>query len=383
MEEKLKIKAWGMLYITKKQFFWLYGIILVLAMVILIYFYYSPIDSSDMHAGWKKTALNNITWLLWIYLLGALLEAQFYWNKFTEAQLNIIKEQKIIIEQHKEEVEAQRDEIESQRDMIVEQNKQLEQEKHKIEQSIQYAKRIQKAILRNNILDEADFLDYFLFFRPRDQVSGDFYWTYKSDNKVYMAVSDCTGHGVPGAFLSMLGVAYLNDIVKEFPAYSAAEILNELRHKMINALHQQEEGSDRREGMDIALLIIEEQTKAQFAGANQELICVDNQGLKVIKGDKMPIGIHKKDSQSFVNHNFIVENKMRLYLYTDGFIDQIGGEKKRKYMRKKFREFINIIKDYEIEEQAKQVALEFDTFKRHLAQVDDVSVLGMRYAKHP
>jgi len=377
MTEKLRIKAWGLFKITKKQFFWFYGVIFISAMMALIWFYYKPIDTSQLPSGLKKSIYDNIIWVLWIYLIGGLWEAQFYWSKFTAAQLQIIKEQKVIIEQHKEEVEAQRDEIEAQNEFILIQKNNLEKEQIKIKQSIEYAKRIQKAILRNHILEELNFLNYFLFFRPRDIVSGDFYWTYKQKDKVYIAVSDCTGHGVPGAFLSMLGVAFLNDIVNLNTDFSAAEILFELREKMKHALHQENQSSERKEGMDIGLLIIEDAKKAQFSGALQELILIRNRELKVYNGDKMPIGLSLKKETSFTNHEIEIEVSDRIYLYTDGYIDQIGGSKHRKYMRRKFRNFLLEIYDTSVADQGLKLANEFDNYKKELSQVDDVSVLGL------
>jgi len=377
MTEKLRIKAWGLFKITKKQFFWFYGVIFISAMMALIWFYYKPIDTSQLPSGLKKSIYDNIIWVLWIYLIGGLWEAQFYWSKFTAAQLQIIKEQKVIIEQHKEEVEAQRDEIEAQNEFILIQKNNLEKEQIKIKQSIEYAKRIQKAILRNHILEELNFLNYFLFFRPRDIVSGDFYWTYKQKDKVYIAVSDCTGHGVPGAFLSMLGVAFLNDIVNLNTDFSAAEILFELREKMKHALHQENQSSERKEGMDIGLLIIEDAKKAQFSGALQELILIRNRELKVYNGDKMPIGLSLKKETSFTNHEIEIEVSDRIYLYTDGYIDQIGGNKHRKYMRRKFRNFLLEIYDTSVADQGLKLANEFDNYKKKLSQVDDVSVLGL------
>jgi len=377
MTEKLRIKAWGLFKITKKQFFWFYGVIFISAMMALIWFYYKPIDTSQLPSGLKKSIYDNIIWVLWIYLIGGLWEAQFYWSKFTAAQLQIIKEQKVIIEQHKEEVEAQRDEIEAQNEFILIQKNNLEKEQIKIKQSIEYAKRIQKAILRNHILEELNFLNYFLFFRPRDIVSGDFYWTYKQKIKVYIAVSDCTGHGVPGAFLSMLGVAFLNDIVNLNTDFSAAEILFELREKMKHALHQENQSSERKEGMDIGLLIIEDAKKAQFSGALQELILIRNRELKVYNGDKMPIGLSLKKETPFTNHEIEIEVSDRIYLYTDGYIDQIGGNKHRKYMRRKFRNFLLEIYDTSVADQGLKLANEFDNYKKKLSQVDDVSVLGL------
>jgi len=377
MAENLRIKAWGLFKITKKQFFWFYGVIFLTAMIALIWFYYKPIDTSQMPTGIKKTIYSNITWILWIYLIGALWEAQFYWSKFTAAQLQIIKEQKVIIEQHKEEVEAQRDEIEAQNELILIQKNNLEKEQIKIKQSIEYAKRIQKAILQNTILEELNFINYFLFFRPRDIVSGDFYWTYKQKDKVYIAISDCTGHGVPGAFLSMLGVAFLNDIVKLNTDFSAAEILFELREKIKHALHENTNSSERKEGMDIGLLIIDHAKKAQFAGALQELILIRNRELKVYSGDKMPVGLSAKKETAFTNHEIDIELNDRMYLYTDGYIDQIGGDKHRKYMRRKFRNLLLEFHDIPLADQGLKLANEFDNYKKELSQVDDVSVLGL------
>jgi serine phosphatase RsbU (regulator of sigma subunit) len=375
MNENIKIRYAGFFLINKKTFLWLYGITILITTLALFYFYYFPINSSKIHSIVWHWSAENIAMLLLLSLLGIVMEAQFYWNKFTKAQLKIISEQKDIIENHKNELEAQNDEIAAQKEHIEHQKEALERNQIKIEQSISYAQRIQKAILKENDIEKTEKLQSGLFFLPRDKVSGDFYWSYEANQKLYVALADCTGHGIPGAFLAMFGFAALDNIAREYPSNSAAELLDNLKVQIVSAMHQNL-SSDRKEGMDIAILIFDfEHNTVNFAGANEELIKISKTSNEIIKGDRMPVAFHKIENKSYKNHYINFSSGDLFYLYTDGFIDQIGGAHERKYMRQNFREFINLHFQKSVEEQVLLLKNEFYRYKNDLPQVDDVSVM--------
>ena len=243
--------------------------------------------------------------------------------------------------------------------------------------------------------------DYFIMFKPRDVVSGDFYWTKKINQYLIIVAADCTGHGVPGAFLSMLGVSFLNEIAQNNLIWNsdkkASQFLELLRDKIKIALHQKGDITDRKDGMDLALCIIDTDTKKlQYAGANNPLCIIRNKSLSdieiknvktdendnfritQIKPDAMPIGIYRRE-QAFTNYQIQIETNDCIYLFSDGFIDQIGTEKGKKFMIRNFRKLLLNIHHKPMAEQ-KQI-LE-DTLKNWMGethvQVDDILVIGVK-----
>lgn len=266
----------------------------------------------------------------------------------------------------------QNEEIRNQRDKIM-------QQKKMITDSIQYAQRIQKAILPqenflNHILPE-----YFIVFIPRDIVSGDFYWVSKKDDKIIALVADCTGHGVPGAFMSMLGIASLNEIVNKMNITRPDEILNQLRTNIIEALHQTDQGSVSKDGMDIALVSLDtKNNRLEFAGAHNPLLLYRNSELVEIKGNKMPIGIHVVTSEQFTLHDIPTQKGDTLYLFSDGYIDQFGGEKKNKYKLKNFKTLLASIQPCPMNKQKEIIEKTFYEWKGSNNQIDDILVMGIR-----
>lgn len=284
-----------------------------------------------------------------------------------------------LLQQQNEEIENQKREIEAQRDLA---NKQ----KMRITDSIQYAQRIQKAVLPPEKVLNKSFKDYFIFYRPKDIVSGDFYWIAEKDEILIIAAADCTGHGVPGAFMSMLGVAYLNEIVnkiainKHINTLSPDEILNQLREMVITSLRQTGDPTEPKDGMDIALLIIDfEHKKLQFAGANNPLYIIRNGELLTFKADKMPVSYHQKRDLPFSRHNFDLKPDDRLYIFSDGFTDQFGGDKGLKFMSKQFRELLLKIHALPMNEQHKLLENTLDEWRGDNHQLDDILVIGIRY----
>ncbi len=249
-----------------------------------------------------------------------------------------------------------------------------------ITDSIHYASRIQDAIFPKKENFEKNFSDYFVINKPYDIVSGDFYWILKRENKLFFTVADCTGHGVPGAFMSMLGISFLNEIVTNNKYIPANEILNELRKNIINALHQSGKSGESRDGMDISLCILEEEySKLQFAGANNPLYLIRNNELQEIKADKMPIGYYEKQN-SFKNNEIQVEKEDILYLFTDGYADQFGGPTPsgKKFKYKAFKQLLLDNSNKPMLEQKNVLEDSFEAWKGKLNQIDDICIVGLK-----
>jgi len=254
----------------------------------------------------------------------------------------------------------------------------IEEKNKSITASINYAKRIQEAMLPQSETIKASIPYHFIFFKPRDIVSGDFYWFYQAEHYSFLAVADCTGHGVPGAFMSLIGNNLLNDIIIAKKIYQPNEILTELNIGVRNALKQDE--NDTRDGMDIALVRIDSTQKTMdYAGAMNPLYYVPlgNETLLQIKADKQAIGGKQAQKHyTYSLHTIQIERPTMFYLCSDGYQDQFGGEQNRKFMLSHFRELLyNIHK----ESMEKQKAILEDTFlkwKKNHKQTDDVLVCG-------
>ncbi len=266
-------------------------------------------------------------------------------------------------------------------------NKELEKQNKNILASIEYAKLIQKAVLPDeNILNH--FLpENFIFYQPRDIVSGDFYWVRQVENQIFVCVADCTGHGVPGAFMSMLGIAYLNEIVFNYKApepISADAILNILRQRIKQSLQQNRDSDTVSDGMDLALCIINLDDKTmQYAGANNPLFLIrynsqiTHYELIAYKPDKMPISYYIKEVP-FVNNTIELKSNDIIYLFSDGYLDQFGGEQKRKFLIKNFKELLLSICHLPMQAQKNILIETFENWKGNFKQVDDVLVFGFK-----
>ena len=323
------------------------------------------------------------------------------------SQMNADLEDKVIertkeIEEQKEEIEAQKEEITTQLEVVISQKDTIEAQKYQILDSIHYAKRIQTAILPPDDLFKSSFADHFILNRPRDIVSGDFYWSIKKDNKIFVAVADCTGHGVPGAFLSILGISYLNEIVNMKNCHDASEILGQLRNALIFSLHQKGTEGEAQDGMELALCILDMENKSlQYAGANRPLYLVrkvdsgnetsghskNNVGL-LKKGvyqmlkynpDSMPIGIYYDAASPFTDNHIPIQAEDSIYLFTDGYVDQIGGPRRKTYRVKYFRELLFKIQDKKMKQQKAILEQTITEWQGGLSQTDDILVIGMKF----
>ncbi len=263
-------------------------------------------------------------------------------------------------------------EVRKQKDEIEEKNKD-------ILDSIHYAQRIQSALLPPDEFLSSFFPHYFVLYMPRDIVSGDFYWIAESNGKIFATTADCTGHGVPGAFMSMLGMAFLSEIVTKDSDLSPAEILNQLRNRVIKSLHQSGNTGESQDGMDMALCSIDfRKMKMTFAGANLPLFHIHNGELIQLQPDKMPIGISRKKSP-FSNHETILHKGDIIYTFSDGYADQFGGPDNKKFMIRNLRKKLLEIHHLPMPEQ-KEILQKtiIDWIGPGGTQIDDILVVGIR-----
>lgn len=279
------------------------------------------------------------------------------------------------IQEQKEEIETQSEELEDQRDIAL-------KSKEEIIDSINYANRIQKAIFPSEEYVSEVLQEYFVLLKPRDIVSGDFYWIKKIKNFIIIAVADCTGHGVPGAFMSMLGTSFLNEIVSPRSLDNAGEILDRLRNKVKKSLRQKGEENEAKDGMDIALYIINTETlELQYSGAYNPLYIIrenTEEELKILKADRQPIGVHIIEKE-FTNHKFQLHKGDCLYTFSDGYTDQFGGEQGRKFKVESFKEVLLANYKKPMSEQKKELNNIFEKWiGKEYQQIDDIIILGVR-----
>ena len=314
-----------------------------------------------------------------------------------------------------EEITIQKENLQSANNEIMNINNELSRQKALVEEtnksitdSIVYAQRIQNAVCPSPTFLSNFKLEYFLLFRPRDIVSGDYYWFY-SDNidSIFIVAADCTGHGVPGAFMSMLGVSLFNKVVSERNVFEPADILTELRKEVKEALHQDSITSSQKDGMDLSLIRYDMSTrKITFAGANNNGYLVrrfSNQeedaakegvvkpeflrqtdtgflSLTVMPADAMPIGIYIREKERFSQSEYYVRKGDTIYLTSDGYIDQFGGKWGRKFLTKNFEKMLLDINGHSLERQKQIVAETHDNWKgTEYSQLDDVIVIGIRF----
>ena len=256
----------------------------------------------------------------------------------------------------------------------------IESKQKEIKDSISYAKKIQDAIMTSTVYIEDVLPKSFIFFQPKDVVSGDFYWVYQSsNNNIFIAVADCTGHGVPGAFMSMIGNSLLNEIIIEKKIENTGEILNNLREQIIKSLNQNESVTGTKDGMDMSLCKINMNSKTvEFSGAYNSLIHVSNGKLSSIKGDNQPVSLHYAESKPFTTKMIKAKKDDMFYLYSDGFQDQFGGLKDKKFMSLKFKNLLKEISLHSSQEQYIALKKEFNEWKGSREQIDDVCVMGVR-----
>jgi serine phosphatase RsbU (regulator of sigma subunit) len=262
---------------------------------------------------------------------------------------------------------------------IEEQNEKLEELYTDVTASIRYAKRLQDSILPTDQFIKKVLPESFVLFKPKDIVSGDFYWCVETEEKVLFASVDCTGHGVPGAFMSLIGANALNQIINK-QVDNPAEILNQLNKLSSDALNKSEEGRDKvRDGMDMAICAISKDGKTlEYAGANNPLYLIRDEELIITKADKFAIASFEDGDQQYQNHRFEVQKGDILYVFSDGYADQFGGVKGKKFMYRQFRELLMHIKNKPMNEQKEILDSKLEDWRGQFEQVDDILVIGVR-----
>jgi serine phosphatase RsbU (regulator of sigma subunit) len=279
-----------------------------------------------------------------------------------------------------EEISSQRDEIEAQRDMVVIQKDRIQAQNKLITDSINYAKYIQQALLPSSEYAEANLGDHFILFKPKDIVSGDFYWSTRVNEFLIVTVADCTGHGIPGAFMSILGISFLNEIVGKKGVVKASEILDQLRSSVIDALKQKMKTGEQKDGMDLALVVINTKTgQLQYAGAHNPLYIVTaGKELKQLKSDNQTVAINIK-MNPFTNQEIQLNKGDSIYLTSDGYHDQFGGPQNTKFKRTQLKELLVAIAHKPMAEQGELLDSTFKHWKGEHEQIDDVTIVGMKF----
>jgi serine phosphatase RsbU (regulator of sigma subunit) len=264
-------------------------------------------------------------------------------------------------------------ELDQRNSSLFEQNKELSD-------SINYALRIQQAILPPDYFVKSILHDYFIFYKPKDIISGDFYFAEKIGNKVVVAAVDCTGHGVPGAMMSVIGFKYLEQAVNERKITQPSEILKFLDIGVNNSLRQTDNESGVYDGMDLAVCTIDFETKKiEYAGAFNSLYFVQDDCLVEIKSDKFPIGVNEDGvADNYTHHEFQLESGNSIYLFSDGYADQFGGEKGKKFKYGPFKELLLSIQDKPMFDQMLVLEETIEKWQGNLPQVDDILVMGIR-----
>ena len=245
--------------------------------------------------------------------------------------------------------------------------------------SLRYAQMIQRALMPDPDLLKGKIKDFFILFLPRDIVSGDFYYTFLTKQKICIAAADCTGHGVPGAFMSILGLSFLNEIMQSDINLNANRILNLMREKIMKALHQTGDCHDSQDSIDIGLCIIDRVTrKLQFSGANRPLVMVRKGELSEIKPDKMSLGIAPLKEASFTNNCIDTMPGDSFYLFSDGFSDQFGELTDKKFKFKHLKRLIHSFEQLPMSQQKQNLENAFNEWKGSTQQVDDVLIIGFQ-----
>jgi len=265
----------------------------------------------------------------------------------------------------------------------------LRKKNKNIVDSINYAKRIQNAVIPSTETFNRTLPDSFVFYQPKDIVSGDFYWVKElrttpaepllGEKLVVFCVADCTGHGVPGAFMSLIGLKILNQSVSQRTINSPADALDYLSNEIYNTVNQQDNNSSIiRDGMDLALCAINyEKLELTFSGAKNPVYIIRDQQLIELKGDKKPIGSYPSNT-SFTNHHYQLQKNDMIYIFSDGYVDQFGGPQGRKFMYKPFKKLLSSIAPLPIKDQQNTIQSRFYEWKGNIEQLDDVCVIGVR-----
>ncbi|PWJ40757.1 GAF domain-containing protein [Sediminitomix flava] len=310
-------------------------------------------------------------------IIGVMTVQSFNPNAYNSYHLDILRNMAIyaataiVNAESYEKIERQKDELHA--------------TSQKVTSSIKYAKRIQNAVLPNRIMVKKLINESFVFFKPKDIVSGDFLWFSERGDKIFMATVDCTGHGVPGAFMSVIGNDLLNETINIRGIESPELVLDMLNKEVNERLNQNDADSQSRDGMDMTLCVInKKESTLEFAGAKNPLFIIKNGELEVIKGDKMPIGGLQKyhEGKSFTKHTLTIDPEANYYMFSDGYADQFGGEDGRKFMMKNFKQLLIDNSSKPMDKQRTMLRRNLmEWMERQSVQTDDILVVGMRFSE--
>ena len=317
------------------------------------------LNGSVDRQGKKIKTQSNVTILYFVVALIALVVVVVLFST--------IKEKKLINKQ-----------LQQQHVLVRESAENLKEKNKEITDSIKYARRIQEAMLPSKIEIKNILPNSFVYYRPKDIVSGDFYWVGEKNGKVFVVTADCTGHGVPGALMSMLGIANLNEIINEKQIFSPAKILDELRNVIINSLTKTE-GDAMKDGMDLSLYCYDKRLKRiTYAAANNGIYVVRDGTIIILNPDKQPVGESPTKDRPFSEGTFDLKSNDMILTFTDGFADQFGGPKGKKYKYKQLQELILELQKRPVYHMSELLNQAFMRWKGKLEQVDDVLLIGVK-----
>jgi phosphoserine phosphatase RsbU/P len=381
--------AQKMLFKTEAQRFGLIFIVTLLVVSVLIYrqtrVITSPIKklvdnvdritNGNLRERAEVTGNNEITKLSEKFnMMIAQLESYYY--ELEEK----VKERTLKIEKQKKEIESQRDTLALKNTQLNEAYLEIEDQKKHIMDSIYYARRIQTAILPSYSMLNKGLKEYFIFYLPKDIVSGDFYWMHHTSDLVMLAAVDCTGHGVPGAFMSIVGFNQLNNAVNVKKVTRASDILNELNAGVIHTLNENTGETSIKDGMDMTLCVFDfKKSKLDFAGANNPIVQVRNKKLIKHKGNRFPIGAFVDNQpQVFTGSEIELNEGDMIYMFSDGYADQFGGPENKKFFTRRFEQLLADISVYPVAEQKEILKNTLYDWMGQNSQVDDILVIGIR-----
>ncbi len=321
----------------------------------------------------EKTIRNSILFFLILMIISLILIIKQYREK--QKANKLLEEQNI-------KLKLQKEKIEQQSQLLEEKNEELAYKNKQIVDSINYASKIQEAILPSRKAIRNNLPNSFIFYRPKDIVSGDFYWFSKQKGRLFIAAVDCTGHSVPGAFMSRIGNTLLNGIVNEKKIFQPTEILTKLNAGVIQALKQHDpDGGTQDDGMDVSLCCIDKENKEiEFANANHNSIIISNGKLIVVEGAIFSIGgmFSSGDNVKFHSRKISIEKETSLFLFSDGYQDQFGGDNNQKFRVEQLEKIIYENRHLNMEEQGQIIESTFDQWKGDAKQIDDVLVIGIK-----
>ena len=352
-------------------------------------------DLSNEKLKKQKTQLFYLILIIVIFIIFLFVIIKLLRNKQkTNKELNFNKDR---LTESNEELNQLVEEVTTQRDEIDIQKQKIEILYNDVSESIVYAKKIQDTLLPDSSILKDNLSGNFNIFKPKDVVSGDFYWFTKIDNQLIIAMSDCTGHGVPGALMSMLGISFLREIVNKERITQPALILQKLRKEIIHSLNQKGEIGEQKDGMDISIININTDTlEMQFAGANNPIyITTENKWVNMhknviahksestktilyeLKPDKMPIAIFVR-MDKFTNYKYQLKKGDNIYLFSDGFADQFGGPKGKKIKYKAFRDILSKVSNDNMETRRIKILKYLEDWQQNYNQIDDITILGIQ-----